>query len=370
MKLKISEKYLTYMVKRLILAVNPGSTSTKIALYEETNLLFEKSLSHSQSDLAGFKKIPDQFQFRKNLIMDEISKNKTAPDMIKAVVGRGGLIKPIESGIYKVNQRMLDDLSSGSYGQHASNLGGLIAYEIASELPFAEAFIVDPVVVDELHEVARLSGHPAISRRSVFHALNQKAVARIYASSAGKKYEDLNLIVAHMGGGISVGAHKKGRVIDVNNALDGDGPFSPERSGGLPSGQLAALCFSGKYSHMEIRSMITGKGGMIAYIGTNSFKEVCSMAENGDEKAILIRDAVSYQVAKEIGAMASVLHGRVDAIILTGGMAYQESNINSIRTMVEYISEVVVYPGEDEMKALAFNALMALDGKLEIKIYC
>ena len=357
------------MDKRLILAINPGSTSTKFALFEEEKLIFEKSLSHSQTDLAGYEKITDQLQFRKNLIMSELSKSKSAPDMIKVVVGRGGLVKPIESGIYKVNHKMLEDLSSGYFGHHASNLGGLIADEIASALPSAEAYIVDPVVVDELEDVARISGHPALSRRSIFHALNQKAVARVYASSAGKKYEDLNLIIAHMGGGISVGAHKKGRVIDVNNALDGDGPFSPERSGGLPAGQLAELCFSGKYSHSQIKSMITGKGGMVAYLGTNNFKDVCGMAENGDEKAILIRNAVSYQVAKEIGALASVLHGSVDAIILTGGMAYQESNIRTIRTMVEYISEVVVYPGEDEMKALAFNALLALDGKIEIREY-
>jgi butyrate kinase len=357
------------MNKRLILAINPGSTSTKFALFEEDKLLFEKSLSHSQSDLAVYKNITDQLQFRKDLIMSEILNSKTNTEMIRVVVGRGGLVKPIESGIYRVNHRMLEDLSTGYFGQHASNLGGLIADEIASALPSAQAYIVDPVVVDELEDVARISGHPEISRRSIFHALNQKAVARAYASSTEKKYEDLNLIIAHMGGGISVGAHKKGRVIDVNNALDGDGPFSPERSGGLPAGQLAALCFSGKYNHSEIKSMITGKGGMVAYLNTNNFKDVCIMAQSGDEKAKLIRDAVSYQIAKEIGAMASVLHGKVDAIILTGGMAYQESNIKAIRTMVEYISDVVVYPGEDEMKALAFNALLAMDGKIEIREY-
>lgn len=357
------------MEKRLILAVNPGSTSTKFALFEEEKLIFEKSLSHSQSDLGGYEKITDQLQFRKDLIMNALSISGLDTGMIRVVVGRGGLVKPIESGIYRVNSRMLEDLSSGYFGQHASNLGGLIADEIASGLPSAEAYIVDPVVVDELEEVARISGHPLITRRSIFHALNQKAVARIYASSAGKKYEDLNLIIAHMGGGISVGAHKKGRVVDVNNALDGDGPFSPERSGGLPAGQLAELCFSGKYSHSEIKAMLTGKGGMVAYLGTNSFREICSMAEGGNEKAVLIIQAVTYQVAKEIGAMACVLHGRVDAIILTGGMAYQDSAVNRIREMVEYIAEVVVYPGEDEMKALAFNALLALDGKLEIKTY-
>ncbi len=357
------------MAKRLIVAINPGSTSTKFALFEEERLVFEKSLSHTQSDLEVFEKITDQLQFRKDLIMSELSKSRTDKDRIAVVVGRGGLVKPIESGIYKVNSRMLEDLQSGTYGQHASNLGGLIANEIAASLPSADAYIVDPVVVDELQDVARISGHPAISRKSIFHALNQKAVARIYAGSVGKTYEELNLIIAHMGGGISVGAHKMGRVIDVNNALDGDGPFSPERSGGLPSGQLAALCFTGKYSLTEIKAMITGKGGMVAYLGTNNFKDVCKMADSGDEKAILIRNAVSYQVAKEIGSMATVLHGTVDAIILTGGLAYQETYVNTIKSMVEYIAKVVIYPGEDELKALAFNALLALDGKMEVKNY-
>ena len=259
-------------------------------------------------------------------------------------------------------------MRDGVMGQHASNLGGLIADEIASSLPSATAYIVDPVVVDELQPVARISGHPAIERRSIFHALNQKAVARIYAASIDRKYEDLNLIIAHMGGGVSVGAHKKGRVVDVNNALDGDGPFSPERSGSLPAGQLAELCFSGKYSHNEIKSMLTGKGGMVAYLGTNSFIEVWKMAESGDEKAILICNAAAYQVSKEIGAMAAVLDGNVDAIILTGGMAYEKSYIKGIEDKVKFIAKVVVYPGEDEMKALAFNGLLALDGKLKLRL--
>ena len=357
------------MEKRLILAINPGSTSTKIGLFEEESSLFEKSINHSRTELVKFAQIADQFQFRKELIMAELLARNVELDKIKIVVGRGGLVKPIESGIYRINRKMLDDLRSGYSGQHASNLGGLIADEIASMLPSAEAFIVDPVVVDELQDIARISGHPAINRRSIFHALNQKAVARLYARSIGKRYEDINLIVAHLGGGISVGAHHNGRVVDVNNALDGDGPFTPERSGSLPAGQLADLCFNGKYSHDEIKSMLTGKGGMVAYLGTNSFKDICKMAESGDAKADIIVKAVSYQVAKEIGAMASVLCGKVDAIILTGGMAYHEPTMNNIKSMVEYISEVVVYPGEDEMKALAFNALLALDGKLDIKTY-
>jgi len=357
------------MTDRLILAINPGSTSTKFSLFEEDRLIFEKTLRHTPEELKNFEKITDQFQFRKNLIMHELSERKTDILRIAAVVGRGGLVKPIESGIYKVNQRMKDDLTAGFLGQHASNLGGLIADEIASSLCCATAYIVDPVVVDELQAIARISGHPEIVRKSIFHALNQKAVARIYAASTGRKYEDLSLIIAHMGGGVSVGAHKNGKVIDVNNALNGDGPFSPERSGGLPSGQLADLCFSGKYSQDDIKSMITGKGGMIAYLGTNNFIEVCNRADAGEEKALLVRRAAAYQVGKEIGAMAAVLKGKVDAVILTGGMAYQDNYISEIRSMVSFIGEVKVYPGEDELKALAFNGLLALDGKIEIKTY-
>jgi butyrate kinase len=357
------------MTKRLILAVNPGSTSTKFALFEEENVVFEKTLSHTHDEISGYNKITDQFHFRKDLIMKELIERKTHLSRIAAVVGRGGLVKPIESGIYEVNDQMIKDLNAGLLGEHASNLGGLIANDIASSLQAAKAYIVDPVVVDELEPVARISGHPEIERISIFHALNQKAISRIYAGSVGKKYEEMNLIVAHMGGGISVGAHKKGRVIDVNNALHGDGPFSPERSGGLPSGQLADLCFSGRFTKSDVKSMITGKGGMVAYLGTNSFRDVCRMADEGNQRAILIRDAASYQIAREIGAMAAVLNGKVDAIILTGGMAHQESHISRIREMVKFIAEVVVYPGEDEIKSLAFNGLLALNGKIEVKVY-
>jgi butyrate kinase len=357
------------MAKRLILAINPGSTSTKFSLFEEENLVFEKNLRHTTEELKSFEKITEQFHFRKDLIMNELTVRKIDLKNITAIVGRGGLVKPIESGIYPVNQRMQEDLITGVMGQHASNLGGLIAADIASELPYATAYIVDPVVVDELQDVARISGHPIIERRSIFHALNQKAVARTYADSIDRKYEDLNLIIAHMGGGVSVGAHLKGRVVDVNNALDGDGPFSPERAGGLPSGQLVELCFSGNLTHSEVKSMLTGKGGMVAYLGTNSFIEVCKMARNGDKKAILIIDAASYQVSKQIAAMSAVLQGNVDAIILTGGLAYEEDYVNSIKKRVDFIAEIKVYPGEDEMKALAFNGLLAIDGKIGIKIY-
>jgi len=357
------------MENRLILAINPGSTSTKFSLYEEDKLVFESNLRHSNEDLKVFKRISDQFHFRKALIMNELSSQRVNLSAIVAVVGRGGLVKPIESGVYRVNTQMKNDLVAELGGSHASNLGALIADDIASSIDGASAFIVDPVVVDELEPVARISGHPDLARKSIFHALNQKAVARLYAASVGKRYEDLNLIIAHMGGGTSVGAHRKGRVIDVNNALNGDGPFSPERSGGLPAGQLADLCFSGRFTHDQVMSMLTGQGGMTAYLGTNSFMKICEMADNGDAKAILVMKAAAYQTAKEIGAMASVLKGKVDAIILTGGMAYQSAHIDNISEMVSYIAGIVVYPGEDEMQALAFNGLLAVDGKVDIKNY-
>ncbi|MGD0582217.1 MAG: butyrate kinase [Bacteroidales bacterium] len=357
------------MPVKLILAVNPGSTSTKFALFEEEKLLFEKNLSHTPLEMIGFKNITDQFGFRKDLIMKELVGRKIDFSLIAAVVGRGGLVKPIESGVYRVNEEMKKDLHECRRGEHASNLGALIADDIARNLPSSIALIVDPVVVDELEPLARLSGHPLLERQSIFHALNQKAVARTYALSTGKKYEDMNLIIAHMGGGISVGAHMHGKVVDVNNALSGEGPFSPERSGGLPSLQLVELCFSGKYSYAEVKSMLTGKGGMVAYLGTNDFREISARAEQGDVMASLVKDAAMYQVAKEIGSAAAVLHGKVDAIILTGGIAYQESAVNFIRKMIGFIANVVVYPGEDELKALAFNGLMALNGEIEIKEY-
>jgi butyrate kinase len=357
------------MPHNLILAINPGSTSTKFAIFEEEKLLFEKNLRHTPLEMIGFDNVADQFGFRKDLIMKELIERKTDFSSVAAVVGRGGLVKSIESGVYRVNEEMKKDLHEGKRGEHASNLGALIADDIARNLPSAIALIVDPVVVDELNPCARFSGHPEVPRQSIFHALNQKAVARVYASSAGRKYEELNLIIAHLGGGISVGAHQHGRVVDVNNALSGEGPFSPERSGGLPSLQLVELCFSGKYSYTEVKSMLVGKGGMVAYLGTNDFREISKRAEAGDTYAALVKDAAMYQVAKEIGSMAVVLHGKVDAIILTGGMAYEESAVNYIKNMIGFLSKVVVYPGEDELRALAFNGLLALKGEVEIKEY-
>lgn len=356
-------------MEKLILAINPGSTSSKFGLYRDDKLVFEATIRHSSDELSGFGKISEQLSFRKKLIMRELEKREVDINKIRAVVGRGGLLKPIESGVYEVNKQMLEELERGERGEHASNLGGLIASDIAGEIKGAVAFIVDPVVVDELTEVARLSGHPLLERRSIFHALNQKAVARAYAESVNKNYEEINLIIAHMGGGISVGAHVKGRVVDVNNALNGEGPFSPERSGTLPAGQLVKLCFSGDYSEDEVMKMINGRGGMVAYLDSNSFKDICQKADSGDEKARLVSEALAYQVAKEIGACAAVMKGRADAIILTGGLAYEEAHNEYIKALVSFIADVVVYPGEDELMALAHSGLLAIDGKVGIKQY-
>ncbi len=353
------------MEEELILAINPGSTSTKIAVFHNTKEVFLKNIKHSTENLEGFEKITDQYAFRKQIILDELESASFDVKNIKVIVGRGGVIKPIPSGVYEVNERMIEDLKIGVLGQHASNLGGLIANDIAKTVPGARAYIADPVVVDELSDLARVSGHPEFERISIFHALNQKAIARQHAKSVSNKYEALNLIVAHLGGGISVGAHYKGRVIDVNQALDGEGPFSPERSGTLPAGSLVTMCFSGKYTESEIRKMITGKGGLIAYLNTNDAYEVEKRAKAGDEKAALIQDAMAYQVAKEIGAMSTVLQGEVDSILLTGGIAYGKPFVEAVSNRVRHIGPVYVYPGEDEMRALAMNGLMVYSGEVE-----
>ncbi|MBS3808107.1 MAG: butyrate kinase [Bacteroidales bacterium] len=353
----------------IILAVNPGSTSTKIAVYKNAKSVFLKTIRHSSENLEKFERITDQFHFRKDMVIQELGDSEVDINQISAVVGRGGLIKPVESGVYEVNEAMVNDLREASRGEHASNLGGLIAMDIAESLPDARAFIADPVVVDEMQEVARLSGHPYFQRRSIFHALNQKAIARSHTKTLDRDYEDLNLIIAHLGGGISVGAHKKGRVIDVNNALDGEGPLSPERTGGLPVGQLAELCYSGDYSYEEVKKMIKGQGGLVAYLDTNDAYEVELMVRDGNEKARLVQDAMSYQIAKEIGALSAVLSGEVDAIILTGGIAHNPMVVDYVRSMVRFIAPVAIYPGEDEMQALAENGLRVLQGKEQTKKY-
>ncbi|MFW6227193.1 MAG: butyrate kinase [Bacteroidota bacterium] len=352
-----------------ILAINPGSTSTKIAIYQNTKPVFLKNIKHPHEELKNFNQIVDQFQYRKEIILQELKDSHIDVTKIETVVGRGGLVRPIQSGVYKINEALKNDLRNGVLGEHASNLGGLIADDLAKSIPGAQALIADPVVVDEMQIVARVAGHPKFRRYSIFHALNHKSIARDYARLINRKYEELNLILAHLGGGVSVGAHQHGRVIDVNQALDGNGPISPERSGTMPAGDLVDYCYSGNYTKEEIMSWISGKGGLIAYLGTNSAYEVELMVREGNEKAKIIQEAMSYQIGKEIGAMSVVLHGKADAIILTGGMSHNTMIVEYIKKMVSFIAPVVIYPGEDEMYALAMNGLRVLKGEIETKEY-
>ena len=357
------------MNKYRILTINPGSTSTKIAVFENEKKVFLKNIKHTKEELAKFKSVAEQYSFRMETVLNELKYAEIDINTLNCVVGRGGLIKPISSGIYEVNEAMKKDLKNPPLGEHESNLGGLIADSIASKQKNVKAYIANPVVVDEMNDIARYAGHPKFKRISIFHALNQKAIAAKYARDIGKSYEELNLVIAHLGGGVSVGAHYKGKVIDVNNALDGEGPFSPNRSGTIPAGQLIEICFSKKYDKSEIKKMIKGKGGLVAYLGTNDAYEVEMRCKQGDKKAQKISDAMAYQVAKEIGAMATVLNGNVDAILLTGGIAYNEQFCNFVINMVNYIADVKIYPGEDEMSALAYNGLMVLQGNIKAKIY-
>jgi len=350
-----------------LLIINPGSTSTKIGVFENETSVYEKVLRHSMEELAPFGKMTDQYDFRMGIIVDALKETGIGIDELSAVVGRGGLVKPLAGGTYHVNEAMLEDLRMGVQGQHASNLGGLIANAIGQKIG-KPAFIVDPVVVDEFMDISRISGHPALKRRSIFHALNQKAIARQYCKDVNKAYTDLNLIVVHLGGGISVGIHAKGRVIDVNNALDGEGPFSPERSGTLPTGDLTALCFSGKYSHTEIKKMIAGDGGLVAYFKSNNMMELEERAKTEPEVKLAI-EAMCYQIAKEIAAMSTAVNGSVDAILLTGGIAHSTYITDEIAKRVKFIAEVKKYPGEDELAALAQGALRVLRGEEDAKEY-
>ncbi len=354
---------------KLILAINPGSTSTKISVYEDKKEVFTKTLRHTNEELAPYKNVIEQLDFRKGTIKAALEENNIPLKSLDVIVGRGGLVKPIPSGVYQVNDAMINDIKSGKNGEHASNLGAIIAKDLAAEVGNIPALIADPVVVDELAPVARIAGHPEFQRISIFHALNQKAIAKLYAKEHGKRYEDLNIIVAHLGGGVSVGIHNHGKVVDVNDALNGEGPFSPERSGGLPAAQIVNMCFGGKYTEAEIRKMISGKGGVVAYLGTNSFQDVENGVAAGDPKATLISDAFAYQLCKEIGAMATVVDGKVDAIIITGGIAYNKPLMEQIKSKVSFIAPVEIYAGEDEMGALAGNGLAVLSGEEQVKEY-
>lgn len=350
-----------------ILVVNPGSTSTKIAVYAHGNPVWTHTIRHSVEALSPFDKIIDQYDFRRKLVLGELEA-KGIPLDFDAIIGRGGLVKPIRSGVYEMNDALKHDLTH-AVREHASNLGGLIAAELAVMIPGCRAFIADPVVVDELDDIARISGSPALPRVSIFHALNHKAVARRYAREHSLKYEDLNLIVCHLGGGISIAAHSKGRVVDVNNALDGEGPFSPERAGTLPAGELINLCFSGRFTRDELLRQVTGCAGLAAHLGSTDIVTILDRIAKGDGHAKLILDAMIYNVAKTIGSSAVVLRGQIDAIILTGGIAYSDSVVNQLKTYVSFLGDIEVYPGEDEMYALAFNAFGVLNGELNVREY-
>ncbi len=353
-------------IKSLI--INPGSTSTKIGVFEDETLLFEETLRHSTEEIAQYASIVDQKDFRKQIILDLLAKKDFDMKSLQVIVGRGGMLKPIPGGTYAVSDELLADLKVGVQGQHASNLGGILAREIADSID-VPSYIVDPVVVDELMPISRYSGVPELPRTSVFHALNQKAVAKRYAKEQGKAYDSLNLVVVHMGGGVSVGAHEKGQVVEVFNALDGDGAFSTERAGSVPSGALIKMCFSGQYTEKEVYKKIVGNGGFNAYVGTNDMRDVEKMVLDGDEKAAETREAFIMQVAKNIGSMACVLKGKVDQIVITGGIAYDKVVVSGLKERAGFIAPITVYPGEDELLALAQGALRVMNGEEKAMVY-
>lgn len=356
-------------MQQRLLIINPGSTSTKIAVYDDDSPLFAETLRHSAADLARFRDVAAQFPFRRDLILEALEAHGVSLSSLTAVVGRGGLLRPVRGGTYRVDAAMLAELSRAAHGEHASNLGALLAHEIAQAAGGVPAFIVDPVVVDELEPVARLTGLPEMPRRSVFHALNQKAVARRAAADLGRAYTEVNLVVVHLGGGISVGAHRRGRVVDVNNALDGEGPMAPERAGTVPSLGLVHLAFSWQHTLREVGRMLVGRGGLVAHVGTNDARRVEERIAAGDEAARVAYRAMAYQVAKEVGRAAVALGGQVDRIVLTGGLAHSEMLTGWIAEQVEWIAPVAVYPGEDEMAALAAGALRVLRGEEPAQVY-
>lgn len=356
------------MTATTLLVLNLGSTSTKAAAFAGEKCLFSETVRHSVDDLKPFKSISEQHDFRKTAVLKLLRAHGLDPRDLTAIVSRGGLLKPIPAGVYEIGPDLVADARSGKYGQHACNLGCEIAFNLGRELGIP-ALTVDPPTCDDMCDEARFTGIPQISRRSVWHALNQRAIARRLAADLGKAPTGLNAVIAHLGGGISVGAHARGRVIDVNNCLDGDGPFSPERAGSLPTADLIAMCFSGSYSRDEILKLICGKGGMVAYLGTIDGQDVESRIARGDTKAQKTVEAMAYQVAKEIGAAACVLSGEVDAIALTGGLAHWSRLVTLISDRVRFIAPVRLYPGEDEIGALAAGALRALAGEEATKRY-
>jgi len=350
-----------------ILVINPGSTSTKIALFDHMgNEIFIESISHSVEELSKFTSLIEQAPFRKKLVLDALEKHQINTATIQAVVGRGGILKPLNAGTYQINDKMIEDLQNAVI-KHASNLGGMIAKEIADKLGII-SYIADPVSVDEFSEVARISGLKGIIRKSLLHTLNIRASAFRFCREEKKDFTKINLIVAHLGGGISIAPIQMGKIIDVNNANDG-GPFSPERTGSLPNKALIQLCFSGKYTEKEVYSLITKQGGLTSYLGTNDLREVLKMMEMKNKFAKLIFDAMSYQIAKEIGAMATVLKGKVEAIILTGGIAHSNTLVNQITKRISWIATVKNYPGEKEMIALAYAVIRVINQEEKVKVY-
>ena len=352
-----------------ILVINPGSTSTKMAVYEDEKPILLRNITHTAEELSKYGDVTEQQDFRRQLVLNELEQTDI-PLEFDAVIGRGGLVKPIAGGVYEINEHMINDTLHGCVmHNHACNLGCLIAHEIAAMIPGCRSFIADPGVVDELSPLARISGSPLMPRICIWHALNQRAIARRYARGIGKDYEDLNLIICHLGGGISVAAHEHGKAIDANNALDGEGPFSPERAGSLPAADLIRLCFSGKYNEKQLLKRIAGKAGLNAHLGTNNMKEILERIRQGDEHAKLIVQAMLYHIAKNIAAESAVLCGHIDAILITGGMAHSDYIINELRRRIGFLAPVYCFPGEDEMEALALNALAVLQGKRQVKVY-
>lgn len=350
-----------------ILAINPGNTSTKIGIFENTKPIFVKSVQHSDEELRKFNTILAQKDFRTECILKEIEHNNFDLKNLNCVVGRGGLLRALQSGTYLVNEKMLSDLRKAERGEHASNLGAIIAYEIASKYQIP-SFIVDPVAVDEMDDIARISGFSEIERESLLHALNTKAVAKRYAKKAGRRYEELRLIVAHLGSGISISAHIGGRMVDVLNPRD-EGPFSPDRAGGLPTLQLVKLCFSGKYDYKTLEKRLFGEGGIYSYLGTRDLKKVLEMVDAGDKKAKMIFDAMVYQISNYIGYMAPVLRGQIDCIILTGGMANEKRLTDAICERISFLGNIEIFPGEDELQALAEGAYRVMTDEERVLIY-
>jgi butyrate kinase len=350
-----------------ILAINPGATSTKLGLFENEDLTFSETIPHSAFELEDFPRVWDQYRFRERLIRELLAERQVGMQSLDAVVARGGLVRPLAGGTYSVNNKMIEDARIGFQGEHASNLGCVLAYGIGWRVGIP-AFIVDPPSVDEFEPLARYSGLPEIPRRSLVHALNIHAMARQAAADLGKKYEETNFVVAHLGGGISICPVKGGRIIDTNNAVSG-GPFSPERSGSLPVMDLIDLCFSGKYPIDELKHKVMGEGGLVAYLGTNSASEVETRIKAGDTQARLVYEAMAYQIAKEIGSMSTVLAGKLAAIVLTGGLAKSKMLTDWIKARVGWIAPVVVYPGEDELQALVLGALRVLRNEETVKEY-